>query len=106
MSAEQDQPVCARLAALAETELALVQSGAVDELDAVHATRMQLLAELDVRGTGGLGAQDEAVLRAAARTQLLTREAMRQRRDDLAAELSRSGHARRAAAGYRASAER
>jgi hypothetical protein len=99
-------PACAQLAALAEHELALVQSGAVDELDAVHHRRMELLTALGAAGADGRTAQDTAQLQTAARTQMLAREAMRQRRDDLAAELRHSGHARRAAAGYLASTGR
>jgi hypothetical protein len=98
---------CARLLALAEHELALVQSGALDELDAVHRRRVQLLSTLDApAGGSALTAEDKVQLQAAARTQLLSREAMRQRRDELAAELRHSGQARRAAAGYRASTGR
>lgn len=94
--------VCAALLELAERELALVVSGAYEDLDAVHAERLRLLELLPAPGT--LHEAGKTVLRAAAHMQLTAREAMRQRRDRLAAELGRTDHARRAAAGYARSA--
>lgn len=96
--------LCAALAALAQHELALVESEAYEGLEAVHAQRVDLLAALEAAGGSSLTPGDRAVLQTAARTQSLATEAMRQRRDALARELRHSGHARRAAAGYRASA--
>ncbi|WP_354699784.1 hypothetical protein DSM112329_00039 [Paraconexibacter sp. AEG42_29] len=95
--------VCAALGALAQHELSLVESGAYDELDAVGAVRLDLLTALGAPGSARLTDADKDVLRSAARTQLLAREAMRQARDTLAGQLGRTDHARRAAAGYRAS---
>jgi hypothetical protein len=96
--------LCVALAALAQSELSLVESGAYDELEALHARRVELLAAIAPPAGPALSPQDRVLLQTAARTQMLAGEAMRQRRDELARELGRSGHARRAAAGYRASA--
>ncbi len=95
---------CVALAALADHELHLVRTDALDELDAVHEQRVALLEILETPGAGPLPAADQAVLQRAMRTQLLAAEAMRQRRDHLATQLRQNGHARRAAAGYAASA--
>lgn len=96
---------CAALAVLAERELALVEAGAHDELAAVHEQRVALLDVLGEPGSVVLTAADRSRLQHAARTQTLAAEAMRQGRDALRRELGQSGHARRAAAGYRASAQ-
>jgi hypothetical protein len=95
---------CEQLALLAEHELHLVRTDAVEELEGVHDRRVALLAALEAPGAGPLGQADKDVLQRATRTQLLAAEAMRQRRDRLAAQLSQNGVARRAAAGYAASA--
>lgn len=96
---------CVALAALAQRELALVEAGALEELDAVHEQRLVLLDALPAAGAAALGEADREQLRSAARAQMLAGEAMRQRRDALRRDLGHSGQARRAAAGYRASAQ-
>lgn len=97
---------CSALAALAGHELHLVGTEAFEELESVHAQRVALLAVLETPGSEPLDAGDHAVLQNAMRTQLLAAEAMRQRRDRLAGQLQHSVHARRAAAGYAAAAQR
>jgi hypothetical protein len=104
LAAAAASELCAALAALAQSELSLVESGAYEELEAVHARRVELLAAIVPPAGPALSPPDRVLLQSAARTQMLAAEAMRQRRDELARELGRSGHARRAAAGYRASA--
>jgi hypothetical protein len=96
---------CAALAVLAQREFALVDAEAYEELPAVHARRVELIDALGGPGEGPpLSPEDRAQLQTAARVQQLAGEAMRQRRDALRRQLGQSGHARRAAAGYRASA--
>lgn len=95
--------ICAALAGLAQHELSLAESGAYEALDAVNDRRLALLAALGPPGGSRLTAGDKDLLRTAARTQLLAREAMRQARDELSAQLGHTHQARRAAAGYRAS---
>jgi hypothetical protein len=98
---------CTALAALAEHELNLVRTEAFAELETVHEERLALLAVLETPGGGGpLDDAAEAALQGAMRTQLLAAEAMRQGCGRLAAQLQHSGHARRAAAGYAAAAQR
>ncbi len=85
--------------ALAEHELTLVQSGSTEELEAIHTSRLQLLTALGARGSAPLTAADKDTLQQAARLQMLAREAMRQRQDELTQDLAQSTVARRATEG-------
>jgi hypothetical protein len=94
----------ARLAALADEELALVTDGRVDELAGLAARREAALADLEARGHGTGDPVARGQLEHAARVQALAAEAIRGAMARTAAQLQRTGLSRTAAQGYRAAA--